>query len=127
MLSNMNITVALAITSETLELMWLVPLFGIFMVFAVLTVLWGVLTLFKFIFATPVAKKKADTEEVTREIDAVAPEKMIEGGQNAEELVAVITAAVAAYIADEDPAVAQSGFKVVSFRRANGGRSWNLK
>ena len=43
---------------------------------------------------------------------------------NDAELVAIITAAVAAYMAEEGTEYA-GGFRVVSFKRVRGGRTWN--
>ena len=50
---------AAAISAETLEMMWQMPLLGMGMIFAVLAILWAVLVLFKFIFAKPEPKKKS--------------------------------------------------------------------
>ena len=108
---------------------------GMGMVFAVLAILWGVLLLFKLIFARPEPKKKVDSTPAAVAPAAVTPVAVtpvaepIVVAQEADdgELIAVITAAVAAYIASEEPEAYQGGFKVVSFRRENGGRSWNLK
>ena len=103
---------------------------GMGMVFAVLAILWGVLLLFKLIFARPEPKKKVDSTPAAVAPAAVTPvAEPIVVAQEADdgELIAVITAAVAAYIASEEPEAYQGGFKVVSFRRENGGRSWNLK
>jgi hypothetical protein len=43
------------------------------------------------------------------------------------ELIAILTAAIAAYEASCGNEVAPGGFRVVSFRRANGGKAWNSK
>ena len=45
---------------------------------------------------------------------------------NDAELVAIITAAVAAYMAEEGTEYT-GGFRVVSFKRVRGGRTWNAK
>lgn len=101
-------------------------LLGMVMVFAVLAILWLVLTLFKVIFAerAPKAENKIEPVSEVKDIPAVEPDTRDET-----ELVAVITAAVAAYMSEEKgEAVDTNGFRVVSFRRTNAaGRSWNEK
>ena len=42
-------------------------------------------------------------------------------------LVAILTAAIVAYESENGNDVDPSSFRVVSFRRANGGRAWNSK
>ena len=116
-----------AFSPERLALAGQVTLIGMGMIFSVLALLWGVLAIFKLIFARPAKPEpKKATEQKTAEPEAVeaAPVAVEE---NDDQLIAVITAAVAAYIADEEPEMAQNGFRVVSFRRTNGGRSWNTK
>ena len=115
-----------AFSSERLALAGEMLLVGVGMVFAVLAVLWIVLTMFKFVFAKP-EKKAAPAPQKVEVTEPVAEAPAVEEATDDGELIAVITAAVAAYIASEDPQVAQSGFRVVSFRRANGGRAWNSK
>ena len=110
-----------AFSAERLALAGQMTLIGMGMIFAVLSILWGVLAIFKLIFVKP-APKKAEPSPVV----APAPEPVAEES-NDEELIAVITAAVAAYRASEDPAATEGGFRVVSFRRANGGKAWNSK
>ena len=115
---------ALALSAETLQMMWQTPLLGMGMIFAILSLLWLVLAMFKLIFARPEKKKKAAP------VAAPAPvveEPVVEEASNDDELVAVITAAVAAYMAQEEPDAAPNGFRVVSFRRTNGGKAWNSK
>ena len=112
-----------AFSGERLALAGQMILIGLGMVFVVLAVLWAVLTMFKLIFARPEKKK---TEPSVQAIVS-EPEPIVVAEQSDDELVAIITAAVAAYIENEEPEMAACGFKVVSFRRTNGGRAWNSK
>ena len=117
---------ALAISTENLELLWQTPLLGMAMIFAVLSILWAVLAVFKFIFAKPTkSKKPVPVEEVPVAVEVV--EEPVADKADDAELVAIITAAVAAYMASEAADTTLGGFRVVSFRRANGGKSWNTK
>lgn len=101
-------------------------LIGMGMVFAVLIVLWAVLAVFRLIFAKPEPKEKA---EHTAKTDAVAAPAPVAGEERTDdtELIAILTAAIVAYEASNGNEVAPGGFRVVSFRRANGGRAWNSK
>lgn len=108
-------------------------LLGMLMVFSVLAILWIVLAVFKLIFVGGEPKKKqvktpADevvatpVEEPEENIVSVEDNDNISG-----ELLAVITAAVAAYMAEENGGeVPAGGFRVVSFKRT-GARAWNAK
>jgi sodium pump decarboxylase gamma subunit len=105
-------------------------LLGIGMVFAVLAILWAVLGIFKLVFAgsqpkqaKPEKKPEVKAEKApTAPVTAPAP---VAQSSDAE-LVAIITAAVAAYMAEEGTEYA-GGFRVVSFKRVRGGRTWNSK
>ena len=99
---------------------------GMGMIFAVLATLWGVLAIFKLIFAgkTPKEPKAAPAPKTVAPAPVVETVPVAEASDDA--LVAVITAAVAAYIAEEEPGAYANGFRVVSFRRT-GTRSWNAK
>ena len=104
-----------------------VALLGIAMVFLVLAILWGVLAIFKVVFAD--GKKKEKIESVSETPAPVAEPVPVADVQDDGELIAVITAAIEAYRAaesggDENYA---GGFRVVSFRRAGAGRPWNSK
>lgn len=87
-------------------------LLGMGVIFAVLIILWAVLSVFKLVFT------KANTEEkpeVTAPAPVTVPEPEIVPApsmSNDAELVAVITAAIASMM--DAP---QTSFKVVSFRR----------
>lgn len=117
----------MALSGENLEMLWQTPLLGMAMIFAVLSILWAVLALFKFIFAKPVKAKKTEpvAEEEPETVEIV--EEPVADETDDGELIAVITAAITAYMASEEPNAAPNGFRVVSFRRANGGKSWNTK
>ena len=117
---------ALAMSPETLNMLWQTPLLGMGMIFAVLSILWGVLTLFKFIFAKPAPKKKAETVSAPKAEAVVVPEPVAEQTDDTE-LIAILTAAIVAYESSCGNEVAPSGFRVVSFRRTNGGKAWNSK
>ena len=114
-----------AFSPERLALAGEMTLIGMAMVFAVLAILWGVLAIFKMIFAKPESKKKAEPAPAPAPV--AEPEPVVAVADSDDELVAVITAAVAAYIADQEPGAYAGGFRVVSFRRANGGKAWNAK
>lgn len=102
-------------------------LMGMLMIFSVLGALWGVLAIFKLIFAGKTVKAKAEKSspapvKIEEKADVVEP------SASNDELIAVITAAVAAYMAEENGGeVSTSGFRVVSFRRVSGGGAWNSK
>lgn len=116
-------------------------LLGMGMVFAVLGILWAVLTVFKLVFAGKTTKaheepkapkapkeKKENGASVPVDEDAIsaviaASIQAYEADNNQTALIAVLTAAVAAYRAEEG---SEGGFRVVSFKRA-GGRAWNAK
>ena len=124
-------TYALALSSETITMMWQTPLLGMGMIFAVLSILWAVLALMKFIMVgkSPKAKKvetpSAIAEAVEESVAAVQEEETVAQTDDSE-LVAIIAAAVAAYRESEGLGEEYTGgFRVVSFRRANGGRAWN--
>ena len=134
---------ALAVSSNVADLggafspeRWLyagqMTLLGMAMVFVVLALLWVVLSLFKVFLAktedVPEAKA-AKVEQVTEQIEPEPVVAPVPAAQHTdEELIAVLTAAVAAYIESEGQTESYAGgFRVVSFRRVGGGRSWNAK
>ena len=101
---------------------------GMAMIFVVLSALWGILAIFKLVFAGASSKKqpakieKPVVTETTAPAAASAPAQTDDG-----QLVAILTAAVAAYMADEGIEAPAGGFRVVSFKRVQGGRAWNSK
>ena len=100
-------------------------LLGMGMIFAVLSVLMGVLMIFKLVFAKP--EKKASKEpkvEAKPEVIEATPVAQEPQNNNDETLIAVITAAIAEYRAAEG--LGEGGFRVVSFKRSGNGH-WNSK
>ena len=109
-----------------------VAIVGMLMIFSVLSILWGVLALFKLIFAPQSKEKKAPKVEEKTVSEPVAVEENTVAEvapattSNDAELIAVITAAIAAYRASEGlEGSAINGFRVVSFKRTNAKRAWN--
>ena len=95
----------------------------------VFALLWAVLAIFKLVFvgATPKAPKPVKEKPVEQAPVQTAPVAAPVAQSNDAELVAIITAAVAAYIAEEGTDAYSGGFRVVSFKRVRGGRTWNTK
>ena len=103
---------------------------GLGTVFAVLIILWLALLLFK-VFAYDLPQKKAKKlAEESAKVESAAPvvtEPVAVEETTAEDdtqLIAVITAAIAAYNAQSGNSLP---FRVVSFKRAGGANGWNGK
>ena len=126
-------------SSEAFVFAGQMTLLGMAMIFSVLAILWGVLAIFKLAFAgkSPKAPKPQKVKEVKETKKAAASSEndddviaaviaaSIRAAQEDEAaLVAVISAAVAEYRAAEGN---DSGFRVVSFKRASAGRRWNTR
>ena len=115
-----------------------VTLLGMAMVFAVLAVLWGVLAIFKLIFAGKSPKQpKPPKTKAAEKADSSQPDDVMaaviaasiqayeeDKARNDTALIAILTAAVAAYRAEEGT---DGGFRVVSFKRSGSVRAWNAK
>lgn len=105
---------------------------GLGMVFVVLALLWGVLTLSRVIFYDmPRRRRQEEIKGHKAEGNAVTPASApatapapVAPAQNNDVLIAVITAAISAAMAEEGCAPA-TGFRVVSFRRSTGNHPWN--
>ncbi len=93
-------------------------------VFAVLAIIWGVLALFKVFFYDMPEKKKAAKIKAAPAPAPVA-EAPVEAAPEADDtqLIAVITAAIAAYTAES--AGGALPFRVVSYKRVRGANGWN--
>lgn len=110
---------------ERLELAGQVFLIGMAMVFAVLALLWGILALFGKVMTR--TKKQSAPAEPVAPVESAAPvaeEPVADVATVAEtddgELIAVITAAVAAAIESDEELSSRfaSGFRVVSFKKS---------
>ena len=104
---------------------------GMLMVFAVLTLLWGVLVISRYFFyEIPKRRKESKTEVAENKLEHIAPATPepapVAAAPAADDaaLVAAITAAIAAALAEDGYT---GGFRVVSFRRAENSRAWNRK
>lgn len=112
---------------------------GMLMVFAVLALLWGIVSLSK-VFFYDIPRKKKEQEQSERKLSNAVAETVAESvapvventvtevaAQDDGELVAVITAAIAAMIESGDYGNEfVGGFRVVSFKRSTKG-AWNRK
>ena len=107
----------------------LVSVQGMVMIFVVLSILWGVVALMKVVFHDIPEKKAAKQAALAQAVAAAAasePEPLAEVApeQDEGEIVAAITAAIAAMLQSEEYAGQfASGFRVVSFTRKGG--AWN--
>lgn len=115
-------------SSERLALAGQMTLLGMVMIFAVLALLWGVLAIFQNVMAGRTVKPAPATKSAPEADPAPVAAPVAESDDN-EVIAAIIAAAVAAYMADEGNAETayNGGFRVVSFRRVQGGKAWNSK
>lgn len=108
-------------SAERWELSGQMILIGMVMVFAVLALLWGIIVLSGLIFRK---KEVTKTQEITQAVEPVdnTGESTEQAGDDTDDgqLTAVITAAIAAVISEDEHLSAQfaSGFRVVSFNRS---------
>lgn len=117
---------ALAMDADTVRMLWQTPILGMGMIFAVLGLLWAVLAVFKLVFAKQPKPTKETVKEAPPAPKAAVPAAPAPAATDDAALIAVLTAAVAAYRdAEAGEGEIPCGFRVVSFRRARGGRSWN--
>lgn len=99
---------------------------GMVTVFAVLAILWAILALFKVVFyheKKPAAVKAPKPAPAPAAVPAPAAAPATESDDGA--LVAAITAAIAAYTANDESFA--GGFRVVSFRRSSNASPWNKR
>lgn len=88
---------------------------GMVTVFAVLSILWGCLEIFKYVFYTlPEQRKKAESAQTAVEPDTAPIEEQTYADDG--EIVAAIIAAITAARAEESNG-APAAFRVVSFRK----------
>ncbi len=117
-------------SAERIEYAISVTIQGMLMVFAVLALLWGVVAIFKVVLHDIPEKRAAKKQALSAAVAEVAapaeqPAEVVPAPEEDEgEIVAAITAAIAATLASEEYRDQfASGFRVVSFKRKGG--AWN--
>lgn len=106
-----------------------IVILGMLIVFSVLAILWGVLSLSKiFFYDIPEKKKNMQSEKPAEKEKNSEPAKKEEPDEvyaenDDGEIIAAITAAISEYLKDD--VTYAGGFRVVSFRR--NGSAWNRK
>ena len=116
-------------SAERIKYALLVSVQGMVMIFLVLSILWGVVALMKVFLHDIPAKKAAKQAALAKAVEvAAAPVEesaVIAASEEDEgEIVAAITAAIAAMLQSEEyKGQFESGFRVVSFTRKGG--AWN--
>ena len=110
--------------SERASLAGEVALIGILIVFSVLAILMIALYIFQYLMYTlPQRKKKKAEEAAVAAAPAEASAPVAAEPADDYSLIAVLTAAVAAYESEANGYT--GGFRVVSFRRKSGRTSWD--
>ena len=99
-------------------------LLGMIAIFSVLAILWGIVEIFRRLLSN-VGDKKTN---VTKSEDPVETVVSAPVADDYGAVVAAITAAIAS-MRENDESIPQEskGFRVVSFKRANGFTAWNSK
>ena len=105
---------------------------GMLMIFAVLGLLAGIVSLSKVVFYD-IPNKKSEKSKSNETVISAEPQSTVDATdvvvaneENDTELAAVITAAIAAMLDTQEYANEfKSGFKVVSFKRVNTNGAWN--
>ncbi len=120
--------------SERLADALLMLVVGLGAVFAVLTIIWGVLALTRVLLngtsssskSTPHPPKPVVSAPSAPVVQKATVTPCPTAQQDNGALIAVITAALSAAMAEEGT-LPPGGFRVVSFRRASDARAWNRK
>lgn len=126
-LTNINTLLAAMPFAERMAYGGQVFVVGILTVFAVLTILWFVLVIFRLFAYDIPAKRKAKAHKTKIvEVPAEAPAEVSPAPETQEsdggELIAVITAAIEAYNSQSGSSLP---FRVVSYKRVKGANGWN--
>lgn len=121
---NLTLLSAEMTYSERASLAGEVALIGLLIVFSVLAILMIALYIFQYLMYT-LPKRKKEKAEATAPAAAPAetPVAPAEGPADDLSLIAVLTAAVAAY--ESEASGYTGGFRVVSFKRKSGRTSWD--
>lgn len=122
--------------SEKLSFSGRMLLMGMGTVFAVLLIIWGVLSLFRvFMYDVPNKRKAAKAAKeaaktpvvpVVEEVPVAVAEPETVPAEDDKAIIAVITAAISAYRSAESGGTAYAlPFRVVSYKRKKSGTAWN--
>lgn len=98
---------------------------GVVMVFVVLAIIMGILMIMERLFAG-----KAKSGEGKKEAPKPAPKKpepapVVQATEDDGAVIAAITAAISAMLAESGDTTYQGGFRVVSFKRSTRNTPWN--
>lgn len=125
MLDAVNKNAVFDNVGEALEYGLPMSLFGFAVVFGVLILIWGILSLFKVFFYTipnakknpaPKVKEAPKPEVKAAPVTEVVSAPVVQTASNDGEVIAAIIAAIEAY-RSANGAVAPGGFRVVSFKK----------
>ena len=98
---------------------------GMVMVFSVLAIIMGVLMIMERFFAGK-AKSGEVKKAAPKPAPTVAPAPVVQTVEDDGAVIAAITAAISAILAEENGTETyQGGFRVVSFKRSNRNTPWN--
>ena len=98
---------------------------GAVLAFAAIGLLWAVLSVFKKVFG---GSNRSYDDVPCESVPSVTPNTASVAPTSDAQLIAVLTAAVAAYMAEENGTAPDlNTFRVVSFKRVSSGRAWNSK
>ena len=101
---------------------------GAVLAFAAIGLLWAVLSVFKKVFGGSSRSSGNEPSDPCQSAPVVSGGTAYTAPANDAQLIAVLTAAVAAYMAEENGAAPDpNSFRVVSFKRVSSGRAWNSK
>ncbi len=123
--AEVDVSATGAFSPERLALAGEMTLLGMLMIFSVLSLLWAIIAIFSKVMENS-AKKPAAVAAPAPVLDTALA---VVQSNDDETIAAVIAAAVAAYMSSEgySEEVYNGGFRVVSFRRVQGGKAWNSK
>ncbi len=99
---------------------------GMATVFAVLFIIWAMISIFGLVVSKATSRKSSKKKDPETPVEKAADVKTESQRSNDEEIIAAITAAIEAYISENEPdSELSSGFRVVSYRRKSSGSPWH--
>lgn len=100
---------------------------GVVMVFTVLAIIMGVLMIMERVFSGKAkgGEGKKETPKPAAEKTVIAPVPVVQATEDDGAVIAAITAAISAMLAESGDTTYQGGFRVVSFKRSTRNTPWN--